>query len=279
MPQLPRDEWIEQAYLYRAMLDRLGEETSLQDLLAMIGHELLATTNLSKAVSFLLAELKHTGVMAAGMARLSHYFTSFQTFLVAQSENDRGRFDFRMALRIMQREAEYRADNVSRQGVFFYQFECLCRNRLSYDGGLAAMADDPIYDEDWRQWLLIVRRQLGLVDLADLIYGRSEDFVAYRKRRLGPDAQTPVAILFGEKEGKIAYANRRRDPLYLFSAMQRHLSYPSIPRPERIDTSREVIPQMQRRIERLESRIKLMEDEQRAGGIDLSRFFGKGEGA
>ena len=38
-------------------------------------------------------------------------------------------------------------------------------------------------------------------------------------------------MLFGEKEGRIAMANRRKDPLYLFSALQRHLGYPSVPRP------------------------------------------------
>ena len=41
--------------------------------------------------------------------------------------------------------------------------------------------------------------------------------------------------LFGEKEGKIARANRGRDPLYLFSALQRQLGYPEVPRPRRPD--------------------------------------------
>ena len=270
--QLPREEWVEQAYLYRVLLERLGREVSLQELLVNVKHELLATTKLPMAIDFLLAELKHIGVMAEGMRRLSHYFTSFQSFVVAESEKDRGRFDFRTALQIMQKEAAYRAEYDNPQGVFFYQFESLCRNRLTYDAGLKAMSDDPVYDEAWKQWILVVRRQLGLVDLADLIYGRSEDFVAYRHRRLGPDADPELPILFGEKEGRIALANRRKDPLYLFAAMQRHLGYPAVPRPERVDNTAEMIPQMQRRIERLEHRIKLLEEENREG-IDITRFY------
>ena len=82
------------------------------------------------------------------------------------------------------------------------------------------------------------------------------------------------AILFGEKEGRIAYANRRRDPLYLFAALQRHLAYPEVPRPTPVDEAIEMLPQMARRWERLETRIKLWEDEQR-GGFDLSQFYQK----
>jgi hypothetical protein len=272
--QLPREELVEQAYLYRVLLDRLGRDISIQDLFVQVKQELLTTTNLPKAIDFLLGELKHTGQMAEGMKRLQHYFTPFQTFVVAESEHDRGRFDFFMALKILLKEAEYRSENANPQGAFFFQFECLCRNRLSYDAGLDAMSADPIYDEHWAQWIQVVRRQLGLVDLADLIYGRSEDFVAYRKRRLGPNATTDVAILFGLKEGKIAFANRRRDPLYLFAAMQRHLGYPTVPRPERIVDETENILQMQRRIERMESRIKMLEEENQQG-IDITKFYGK----
>ena len=51
------------------------------------------------------------------------------------------------------------------------------------------------------------------------------------QRRQNPDYQLPVPALFGEKEGKIAKANRGRDPLYLFAALQRQLGYPEVPRP------------------------------------------------
>lgn len=269
---LPREELVEQAYLYRVLIERMGQSISIQDLLVQTKQELLATANLPRAIDFLLGELKHTGQMAPGMRRIQHYFTTFQSFVVAESEKERGRFEFKMALQILHKEAEYRADHPNPQGAFFFQFECLCRNRLSYDMGLKAMSEDPIYDEAWKQWILVVRRQLGLVDLADLIYGRSVDFVEYRKRRLGPDAPMEFDVLFGEKEGKIAYANRRKDPLYLFAAMQRHLGYPTVPRPERIVEDKDSIPQMQRRIERLESRIKLLEEENRQG-IDITKFY------
>jgi hypothetical protein len=269
---LAREEYVEQAYLFRVLGERIGGDVPIQELLAQTKHELLATTKLPMAIDFLVAELKHHGIMTDGMRRISHYFSPFQTFLVNESESDRGRFEFRTALKIMQAEAEYRSKSESRQGFFFFQFEALCKNRLNYDRGLKAMSEDSVYNKDWSEWILIVRRQLGLVDLADLIYGRSEDFVAYRQKKLGPDAQTEVPILFGIKEGKIAFANRRKDPLYLFAAMQRHLGYPTVPHLEPIDTSQQMIPQMQRRLERLEMRLKLIEEEQRQG-IDITKFY------
>ena len=57
--------------------------------------------------------------------------------------------------------------------------------------------------------------------------------------------------------------------------MQRHLGYPPVPKLEPVDPLPSLIPQMQRAIERLESRIKLLEEEQR-GGIDITKFYGKG---
>jgi hypothetical protein len=224
------------------------------------------------AIGFLSTELKHSGIMAPGMKRLQHYFTPFQTFVVDQSEQDAGQFDFRTALNILRLESEFRAGSDNRQGLFFYQFEVLCRNRLNYDRGLKAMSDDPLYSPEWRDWILIVRKQLGIIDIADLIYGRSEEFVHYRKRHLGEDAEAEYPILFGEREGKIAFANRGKEPLFLFAAMQRHLGYPAVPKREVRDNSLEMIPQMHRRLERLEMRLKFMEDEQRQG-IDITKFY------
>ncbi len=273
---LPREEYVEQAYLFGILCERLGQDITVQDLLEQCRFEVLATTKLPLAVDFLSSELKHLGVLASGMRRLAHYFTPFQAFLVEQAEEDRGRFDFRTALRILQAESLFKAgDRCDPQGLFFFQFESLCRHRLTYDAGLKAMSDDPHYGPDWKDWLLIVRNQLGLVDLADLIYGRSQDFVAYRKRHLGEHAEAEYPILFGIREGKIAFANRRKEPLYLFAAMQRHLGYPPVPKREVHDSTLEMLPQMHRRIERLEARIKFMEEEQRQG-IDITKFYGKG---
>lgn len=262
---LEREEYIEQAYFYRTLNERMQQGMSTQELLAAVRQELLATSKLPLALDFLRTELKHTGGFATAMARMDHYFTAFQTFVIREAERQEGRFDFRIALEILEREAKYRSENATRQGIFFFQFEALCRNRLGYDAGLEAMAADPIYDEGWSQWILTVRRQVGLIDLADMVYVRSE---YYRMTHEDMDK----AVLFGEKEGKIALANRRKDPIYLFSALARHLGYPSVPRPKPPTDEENLVPLLRQRIERLEMRVRLMEEELR-GGINLAKFF------
>ncbi|HUY36270.1 MAG TPA: hypothetical protein VMV69_26265 [Pirellulales bacterium] len=270
---LQREEYVEQAYFFRAMGERMRQDLAAQDLLVLLKQEILATTKLPLAIDFLAGELRLRGVFAPAMAQLAHYFSPFQTFVVAQAERERGRFDFYIALEILEREARYRAEGASPQGAFLYQFECLCRNRLGYDQGLEAMARDPIYDEAWSDWILTVRRQVGIVEIADLIYVRSQHYV-HERRRAGLDRDGPEKpVLFGEKEGKIALANRQRDPLLLFASMERHLNYPTVPRPRPIDESKHLLPNLLRRVDRLEARIKLLEEEQK-GGIDLSKFFG-----
>jgi hypothetical protein len=269
---LDREEYVEQAYFFRALLERLEGNTSVQELLASIREELLATTNLPKAIDFLSSELKHSGAMSQAMIRLPHYFTPFQAYVMAEAEREGGRFDFRTALELLGREATFRAEGASPAALFVYEFEALARNRLGYDKGLEAVSRDPQFDDAWREWILTVRRQVGLVDFADLVYVRSEH---YHKQRLaqGLDAEGPEKpILFGEKEGRIALAHRRKDPLLLFAALQRHLNYPTVPRPARPDEQKNVVPLLIRRVERLEQRLKLVEEEQR-GGIDLSKFM------
>jgi len=262
---LSREEYVEQAYFFRVLRERMQQAHSTQDLLAAISQEVLATTRLPYAIEFMTLELKHTGGFSSAMARLPHYFTPFQTYVVGEAERETGRFDFRIALEVLQREAEYRAKEPSPAGMFVFQFETLCRNRLGYDRGLESIAGDPIYDEGWREWILTVRRQIGLIDFADMLYVRSE---LYRQQRGEPGKP----ILFGEKEGRIALANRRKDPLYLFSALERHLGYPKVPRPRPEDTQRYLLPRLERRVERLESRIRLLEEEMR-GGINLARYY------
>jgi hypothetical protein len=270
---LEREEYVEQAYFFRALADRMREQAATQDLLVSIREELLATSKLPLAIDFLASELKLKGVMATAMARLSHYFTPFQTFVIEEAESERGRFDFLVALEILCREAAYRAEGASPQGVFLYQFEALCRNRLGYDRGLAAIAGDPIFNADWREWLDIVRRQIGLIDIADFLYVRSAYYARSRQRIGAPPDDNTKPALFGEKEGRIALANRHKDPLLLFSALQRHLGYPAVPRPRHVnEDAQTVLPLLVRRMERLESRLKLLEEEQK-DGIDLSRFY------
>jgi hypothetical protein len=273
---LDRTEYIEQAYLYRMLRERMQQNLATQDLLGSIREEVLATTKLPLAIDFLSAELRHIGTFGPAMARLKHYFTPFQTFLVEEAENERGRFDFRTALEILEREAIYRAEGATPQGIFLFQFESICRNRLGYDRGLAAIADDPIFSPDWREWILTVRRQIGLIDFADLLYVRSQLYgeqLAKRQDFVDPTEQKPV--LFGDAEGRIALANRKKDPLLLFSALQRQLGYPAVPRPKPVDDVREKTEQLSRRVERIEGRLKFLEEEQR-GGIDITKFYGKG---
>jgi hypothetical protein len=270
---LDRDESIEQAYFFRTLRERLPENMPLQDLLAQLRHEILATTKLPMAVDFLLSELKHAGVIGPAMKRLAHYFTPFQAYVVEEAESERGRFDMRIALEILEREADYRSREASRAGTFLFQFESLCRNRLRYDPGLAASAGDPIFDEAWKNWILSVRRQVGILDLADMMYVASAHYDTQQARRRKPEDHRERTILFGEKEGQIALANRRKDPLYLFAALQRHLGYPAVPRRRVRDETQDVLPQVLRRLEKLEVRIKMLEEEQRHDAIDLTKFY------
>lgn len=271
---LDKTEYIEQAHFFRALLERIGGSSPLQELMEQTKFELLATTQLPMAIDVLLAELKHHGRMHSGMKVLSHYFVPFQTFLISEAEDDRGRFDYRTGLQILAAEAEYRSNQpINPQGLFFFQFEALSRNRLNYDRGLKAMSDDPFFSPQWKDWILIVRKQLGLVDLADMIYARSEYSRQRSPRINASELEESDPVLFGLHEGKIALANRRKDALFLFAAMQRHLGYPPVPRFQPVDPLPSLVPQLQRRMENLESRIKLLEEEQR-GGIDITKFYG-----
>lgn len=179
----------------------------------------------------------------------------------------------RLAVDVLKREAEYRAKGFSRQGLFLYQFETLCRNRLRYDPGLLAISEDPAYDSDWQKWILIIRRQVGIIDFADMIYVRSWHYVNRRQQGGAAPAQPQQPVLFGVREGKIALANRQKDPLFLFSALQRQLGYPEVPRRIPVDDTPEKMTQMSRRLEQLSQRLKFVEEEQRSG-IDLTQFYG-----
>ena len=262
---LDQEEYVEQSFFYSAFLERLQSGLSTQEILRAVRNELLTTTKLPLAIDFLLTDMRLTGGLAAAMSRINHYFTPFQAFVISETERDAGRFDFRIALQILEKEAKYRSENAPVQGLFFYQFETLCRNRLGYDKGLEAIAADSIYDTAWKEWMETVRRQIGLVDFADMIYVRS---AYYRKK----PSEAEVPVLFGEREGRIAHATRRRDPTYLFAALSRHLGYPSVPRQKKAAETENLVPTLLRRIEQLENRLNLLEEE-RKGGINLERFY------
>src|ERR671919_56356 len=123
---LGREEYIEQSHFFRALGERLAGNVPAQEILASVREEVLATTKLPMAINFLLGELRHEGLLGPAMARLPHYFTPFQAYVVQESENERLRFDLRVGLEILRHEAEYRAGEPTRQGIFLYQFEALC---------------------------------------------------------------------------------------------------------------------------------------------------------
>jgi hypothetical protein len=270
---LDREEYIEQAYFFRTMRERLEEKVPTQVVLAQIHEEILTTTRLPLAIQFLATELKHSGQLSSGFARLQHYFTPYQSFVVQQTEEERNRFSIDIALLILEREAQYRAASASKPGLFVYQFEALSRNRLGYESGLRCIRDDPFYDDDWRAYIDLVRRQVGLVDFADLVYLRS-DFYVLEQRRQDPEYSPPAPPLFGEKEGKIAKASRGREPLYLFAALQRQLNYPEVPRLRPRDDPESRLLTMAAKLRELEMRLKLVEGELR-GNLDLSQFLDK----
>lgn len=268
---LEREEYIEQAYFFRNFRERVAENLPSQEVLATLDQEILTTTRLPFAVQFLATEIKHSGLLATGFDRLHHYFHPFQAFVVRQAEDEKLRFSMATALLVLEREATYRASNPTRPGLFVYQFETICRNRLGYWDGLTAMSEDPFYDADWMEYLIAVRKEVGVVDFADLIYYRSEQ-AATELRRRNPAFKPSVRMLFGEKEGKIAKASRGRDPLYFFAALQRQLNYPEVPRPKTKDDAGAQLELIKTKIRELEARLKLLESETRGGPIDWSQF-------
>jgi hypothetical protein len=269
-PVLDREEYIEQMYFFRTLRERMATNRAAQEILERLHEEILSTTRLPYAIQFLATELKHSGLLSSGFARLPHYFTPFQAFVMSRTEEEALRFSIDTGLLILEREASYRAGQPAPSGLFVYQFEVLSRNKLGYDEGLDAIALDPLYDENWRGYVELVRRQGGTIEFADLVYLRSESYVL-EQRRDNPDYEPPVPPLFGEREGKIARANRGRDPLYLFAALARQLGYPEVPRPKPRDDLAGKLETLQARYKELDTRLKLLEAEVK-GQIDLSQF-------
>ena len=114
-----------------------------------------------------------------------------------------------------------------------------------------------------------------MVGIADLIYVYSEHYQTRQEKiedSTGQEAEA-VQVLFGDKEGRIALANRNKDPKYLFAALQRQIGYPEVPKPKKIDQKADLLPKLLRQMERMETRMKMIEDENRSGGIDLNQFY------
>src|SRR5438270_3014641 len=115
---LDREEYIEQSYFFRIVRERLVENMAMQDILSRIHEEILSTTRLPMAIQFLATEIKHTGLLSSGFARLPHYFTAFQAFTIEQTEDERKRFSIEIGFLILEREAQYRAGTPTPAGLF-----------------------------------------------------------------------------------------------------------------------------------------------------------------
>lgn len=277
--KLERDEYIEQAYFYRTFRERLVDNVPAQEILSRLHQEVLTTTRLPLAIQFLHGEYVHTGLISAAMQKLGHYFTPFQAYVMRCAERDSSRFHMLTGLEILSGEAAYRGTDPVPAGLFFFQFECLCRHRLGYLDGLHAMAGDPGYDAEWQGWIRHISRQLGDFELAEVVYLHSRQYVV-DQRRLLRDTQFEAkhVQLFSEREGRIAWASRGRDPLYFFSAVQRHLGYPGVPKVNDADGVDSQIKKLQLQLQLLDKRVQIAEQELR-GQLDLSQFYVKPEGA
>ena len=278
MSLLGREEYVEQAYFFRVLREWIDQNVPVQEVLLSVREEVLVTTKLPMAIDFLVGELQLRGRIGDGMSRLKHYFTEFQAFIMRAAEDERSKLDFRIALQILEKEADYLSQNeMNLAALFMYHFECVARNRLGYDEGMLAIAEHPAYPEAWRSWIGRIRFELGTVDFSDLVYVRSEQHVAdVAQRRREPDYQPAYAVLFDRQAGRIAKANHGKDPLYMFAALHRQLGYPAVPRPKPKSTAPLFDPPVENRFQRLESRVALLEQEQR-GGLDLTSFYKKTE--
>ncbi len=277
---LEREEYIEQAYFWRTMRERMLDGMPSQEIISQVREEILSTTKLPMALDFLLGEVKHKGRISNAMAMMPHYFAPFQTYIMNRAEDDSTRFDAVIGYQVLECEAAYRAaENVAPAGLFLFQFECLARNRLGYEDGMRAMVQDPIYDAVWREWITRLRLALGTAELCELIYRRSE-FAVEEKRRAERDPlwQPNVPMLFGIREGRIAKANFGKDPLYMFAALQRQLSYPVVPKPKPKSEERVIHPVIEQRFQLLEKRLLIVEQEAK-GGLDLTQFYVKPDAA
>lgn len=275
-PVLTTEEYIEQAYFFRAMRERIADGQATQEILEHLQNELLSTTRLPMAVQFMLSELRHSGLMSDAFERLPHYFTPFQAFVMKRAEDDTSRFTIQQALLILERLATYYAEGPSPAGLFVYQLEVLARNRLGYTEGLKAAESDEFYSDAWREYLRLVRGQLGIRDVAELIFARSQHYVIVR-RHSEPAYEAPFQILFGEKEGKIAAANIGKDPMFLFSTLQRQLGYPVVPKPPKVDVQKNLFESILQRLTTLENKLNLLEGEV-TGKMDLSKLYVHKEG-
>ncbi len=270
MSMLDREEYIEQLYFFQTLRERIKASIATQEVLEKIDQEILSTTKLPMAIQFLATEIKDSGLLSTGFKLLGHYFTPFQAFIIKSTEDENRKFSIDTGLHVLEKMAKYLADTPTPSGLFVFQFEILSRNKLGYDEGVLAMADDPLYPTVWRDFIIFVSKQIGLVEFAELVYLRSEYYLEL-ERKQDPNYEPPVPPLFQTKEGRIAKANLGRDPFFLFAALQRQLNYPEVPRSMEKESPKDEMGSIRQRVNDLEMRIKLVEAEVK-GNVDLAHF-------
>ena len=267
---LDREEYVEQAYFFQTLRERMQQDMSTQDLLVAIRQEILATTMLPFALDFMAGELRLTGGFATAMARLPHYFTPFQTYVVGEAEKAEGRFDFRIALEILQREVEYRAAGRRRKASSSISSRPSAATAWATTAAWRPSPPIAIFDENWREWILTVRRQVGLIDFGrhdlrpqralsqDAGEGREADPVRRKggANRAGQSPQGSALSVFGAAAA-LGLSERAA------AAARGHAAISSA--------------RLQQRVDRLETRVEAFEEELR-GGINLSRFYAGKEG-
>ena len=184
MPVLDREEYIEQAYFFHTFRERVLDGVPSQDVLARVGEELLSTTRLP--TGRLYPAHRDEGHRPDGAG---HGPAGALLHAVPDVRRLQGRGGGRQPVPDGAGAADPRTRGQvtaprgpTPAGLFVYQFEALSRNRLGYSRGLDAMAADPFYDDDWRDYINTLRSRLGDVDFADLIYVRS----AYLRHRATP---------------------------------------------------------------------------------------------
>ena len=118
----------------------------------------------------------------------------------------------------------------------------------------------------WSQKRYQRRRQNGL-----LHYAKE---VAETLDRLVQESGVERVVLFGSQEGRIAKANRGKDPLFMFGALQRQLGHPAVPRAKPKSIEPVIHPVLEQRLQRIEKSLQFLEGEMR-GSFDLSKYYVK----
>ena len=261
---LSREEYVEQAYFFQTLRERMQQDMATQDLLDAIGQEILATTMLPLAVQFMADELRLTGGFATAMARLPHYFTPFQSYVVREAEKADGRFDFRIALEVLQREVDIAPGRLAAGHL-----SLPVRGALPQPARLRSGARGRGRRSD-------LRRRLAGVDPDGPPPGRVGGF---RRHDLRPQRAVSQAAQEGReadplrREGRPDRAGQPAQGSLvsvLRPAAPPGLSHRAASRPE--DTQRYALPALERRLDRLETRLRLLEEDMR-GGINLPRFY------